>query len=220
MSKKCVMVDMVQGSDEWDSIRATMPTASRFSELVTPKKLDYSASSLKYQIELVARQLSVYVPPPPSFWMDHGTEEEPNALLCYERKNNASVDQFGFCMFEDRSAGGSPDGLIGQDGGIEVKCPKPETLISYHLNGDLPSEYRLQVQGYLWITGRSWWDFFAYHQDLPPFQIRVEPEQDVHEALEAGVAEFNSGLAKLKGIFEGQKTCFDYVCDLGEAVVI
>jgi len=212
-------VEILQGSDEWDSIRSQMPTASRFSELVTPAKLQYSASAKKYQYELLAKQLGVHCPAPPSFWMQHGIDEEPNAILCYERKNAVEVSKVGFVMLDNASAGGSPDGLIGDDGGIEVKCTAPETLISYHVSNKLPSAYVMQVQGYLWLTGREWWDFFAYHQDLPPFQIRIEADKKIHDALADAVPRFNAELNLVRQLFEEGKTGLDYLCDFGSEVV-
>lgn len=209
-----------QGSDAWDQVRYMMPTASRFSELITPKRLQYSASAKKYQLELIAKQLGIHIASPPSFWMDRGTEEEPNAILCYERKHDREVERVGFVMLDDESAGGSPDALVGDDGGLEIKCPSPEVLMEYHLKNVLPTEYWLQVQGYLWITNRDWWDFFAYHPELPPFEIRVEPDLEVHEALAKAVPTFNEELANLKAIFEGKKTGMDYLFAGAEEVTL
>lgn len=215
------VLNIRQGSDEWDTVRFKMPTASRFSDLLTPKRLQYSASSRKYQIELISKQLGVYIPPPPSFWMDRGTEEEPNAILCYERKNSVDVARVGFVMRDDGSAGGSPDGLVGDDGGLEIKCPSPEVLIDYHLKKELPSAYVMQVQGYLWLTGRKWWDFFGYHPDLPPFEIRVTADADIADALNEVVPRFNAEMRELKTVFEGRKTGLDYLFEFeGSEVVL
>ena len=72
--------------------------------------------------------------------------------------------------------GGSPDGLVGDDGLIEIKCPKASTLISYHAGKALPNQYKPQVQGLLMISGRDWCDFFAWHPGLKPFLLRVHAD--------------------------------------------
>jgi hypothetical protein len=69
--------------------------------------------------------------------------------------------------------GASPDGLVGDEGGIEIKCPLPHTHVSYLRAGDVPSKYIPQIQGCLWITGREWWDFMSYHPAMEDLIVRV-----------------------------------------------
>jgi len=94
------------------------------------------------------------------------------------------VTEVGFCMHDILRCGVSPDGLIGDDGGIEIKCPKPSTHVKYLRNGKLPSEYKAQVMGCLWITGREWWDFMSYHPQMPNLLIRVHRDEEYINQLE------------------------------------
>jgi hypothetical protein len=178
------IVDCIQGSEEWDRLRAR-PTASNFYRIISPAKGEYSrASASEYASEIVAKRLSVFTEPPPSFWMEWGTENEPSALASYEADNGVAVRKVGFVMPEFTDAyGGSPDGLVGDDGLLEIKCPKPETLIQYHAAGVLPDKYKPQVQGLMMITGLPWCDFYAWHPELAAFQVRVEADYDYHKKI-------------------------------------
>lgn len=167
----------MQGSEEWDRLRHR-PTASEFSSFITPAKGDYSKQSTAYAAKIVAKRLGVYTEPPPSYWMEWGTEQEPNARHAYTLQTGSEVQEVGFIMPDDTDAfGASPDGLIGDDGILETKCPAPETLISYHAAGVLPIQYKPQLQGLLLISGRQWCDFYAFHPHLTPFLLRVERDE-------------------------------------------
>ena len=171
------IIDVAQRSEEWDKLRAR-PTASNFYKFTTPAKGDYSKQATAYACEVIAKRLGVFVEAPPSFWMEWGVENEPWAREAYEAHDlGGDVEEVGFIMPDDTDAyGGSPDGLVGDDGMIEIKCPKPETLISYHATGMLPDQYKPQVQGLLMIAGRDWCDFFAWHPELAPFLYRVHAD--------------------------------------------
>ena len=111
--------------------------------------------------------------------MEWGTEQEPHAKQSYTAITGREIMDVGFVVPDDTDAFGcSPDGLVGTDGLVEVKCPAPETLITYHANGVLPDNYKPQVQGQLLVTGRKWCDFFAYHPALTPFLLRVNEDRD------------------------------------------
>jgi dihydrofolate reductase len=102
----------------------------------------------------------------------------------YELETDHEVTEVGFCMHDTLRCGVSPDGLIGDDGGIEIKCPKPSTHVKYLRKGTLPSEYKAQVMGCLWITGRQWWDFMSYHPQMPNLLIRVHRDDEYINQLE------------------------------------
>lgn len=199
------IVNVIQGSEEWEQLRCGVPTASNFDKIVTPAKGQLSKSSTSYAIELLANELGVSVPAPPSFWMEWGTETEPYAVAAYELLKGVKTETVGFVWPDDHERYGcSPDRLIGDDGLLEVKCPKPETVIEYHVNGVFPNEYKAQVQGQLFITGREWCDFFAYHPKLAPFLIRVERDEKFIASIAVALDEFCDSLAalreKLKGV--------------------
>ena len=173
-----------QGSPEWLAARLGIPSASMFAKLVTTKGI-WSASADAYINQLVAERLTgereeVFQ----SHHMLRGTELEPDARDLYSLMNDAEVTEVGFCLHDTLSAGCSPDGLIGEDGGLEIKCPAPSTHVEYLSGGVLPSKYKQQVMGCLWITGREWWDFVSYHPTMKPLIVRVERDEEYIAALE------------------------------------
>jgi hypothetical protein len=203
------IVDVIQGSEQWEKLRCGIPTASNFGKIVTPVKGQLAASSKAYAVELLANEMGVVVPPPPSFWMEWGIENEPYAVAAYEKITGRKTSAVGFVWPDDHARYGcSPDRLVEGNGLLEVKCPKPETLIEYHVNGGLPPEYKPQVQGQLLVTDREWCDFFAYHPKLKPFLFRVERDEAYITALENALEQFCDNLDELREKLQG----------LGEAV--
>ena len=173
-----------QGSPEWLAARLGIPSASMFAKLVTTKGI-WSASADAYINQLVAERLTgereeVFQ----SHHMLRGTELEPDARDLYSLMSDAEVTEVGFCLHDTLSAGCSPVGLIGEDGGLEIKCPAPSTHVEYLRGGVLPSKYKQQVMGCLWITGREWWDFVSYHPTMKPLIVRVERDEEYIAALE------------------------------------
>ena len=184
------IIDVRQQSEEWDRWR-NRPTASEFGNFCTPVKGEYSSQATAYAAKIVAKRLGVYTEPPPTFWMEWGTEHEPNAKLAYTKATGREIQDAGFILPDNTDAyGGSPDGLVGNDGLIEIKCPAPETLIAYHADGEFPQKYKPQVQGLLLISGREWCDFYVWHPELTPFLLRIESD----EKYQANIAE---GLLRL-----------------------
>lgn len=181
------IIDCIPRSDEWHSWR-NRPTASEFSSFITPARGDYSAQATAYAAKIVAKRLGVYVEPPPTFWMEWGTDHEPDAKRAYVAETGHAITEVGFVLPDHTDAfGGSPDALVGEDGLLECKCPAPETLIAYHANGELPAQYKPQVQGLLLITGRAWSDFWCYHPHLPPFLLRVEADVPYQNKIAEGL---------------------------------
>lgn len=181
------IIDVIQRSEEWERWRAR-PTASEFGTFITPARGDYSKQATLYAAKIVAKRLGVHVEPPPSFWMEWGTENEPYAKAAYTAQTGNEITEVGFVVPDNTDAyGGSPDGLVGDEGLVEVKCPAPETLISYHANGELPAQYNPQVQGLLMITERKWCDFFTWHPCLTPFLVRVERDEKYQSRIAKGL---------------------------------
>lgn len=173
-----------QGSPEWLAARLGIPSASMFAKIVTTKG-SWSTSADTYINQLVAERLTgereeVFQ----SHHMIRGTELEPDARDLYSLMTNSEVIEVGFCLHDTLAAGCSPDGLIGENGGLEIKCPAPSTHVEYLRGGVLPSKYKQQVMGCLWITGREWWDFVSYHPTMKPLIVRVERDEEYIAALE------------------------------------
>lgn len=176
-----------QRSPEWYALRTGMPTASEFSRIITSTG-ERSKSFLGYAKTLAA---DLYVGRPvDSFegngWTDRGREQEAHALELY-RFAHGEVEPIGLVTTDDGSAGCSPDGLVGADGMVEVKCLKAENHISailyYRDKGRCPTDYVQQTQGQLLICERKWCDLVFYHPDLPELVIRQEPDPKIFEAL-------------------------------------
>lgn len=157
-----------QGSAEWLAARAGRPTASEFASIMATVKSGESASRRNYRTKLVVERLTGK--PLPTFQsaaMRQGTEREPDARMAYMVKTGAVVEEVGLCLHDTLDCGSSPDGLIGADGGLEIKCPELSTHMEYLMLPGEPAEYRWQIQGGMWITGRAWWDFVSFNPDFP-----------------------------------------------------
>lgn len=181
-------IDCEQGSDEWIAARLGIPSASMYGKIITTQG-KWSTQADTYINQLVAEKLTGEQTP---FYqnehMARGTELEPDARKMYEFIKDVEVQEVGFCLHDALEAGASPDGLIGEDGGLEIKCPAPATHVEYLRGGKLPSKYKQQVMGCLWITGREWWDFMSYHPSMKPLIVRVERDEDYIAELEACVS--------------------------------
>lgn len=176
-----------QGSDEWLESRLGRPTASNFGKLITPTGKP-SASAEGYINELIAQRITGEIP---EFFkseaMERGNELEPHAKASYEFTEDVEVVEVGLCLHDEFECGASPDGLIGEDGGIEIKCPLPHTHVAYLRAGEVPSKYIPQIQGCMWITGREWWDFMSYHPAMEDLIVRVHRDEAYIKKLSAAV---------------------------------
>lgn len=173
------IIDCLQRSPEWWRIRRGLPTASSFDKLLTPARMKPSASQDSWICELVAERFASVWPNEGGYVsssMQHGIDTEDTARRWYEFDNDVEVTQVGFCLSDCGRFGCSPDGLVGDDGLLELKCPDAHTHVQYLLSGDLPLEYKCQCHGSLAVTGRKWIDFMSFHEDFPPLVVRVEPD--------------------------------------------
>ncbi len=172
--------DFPQRSPEWWAIRRGIPTASGFSRIITSKGEPASAQA-GYIAELVAEAVSDQ--PLPNYQpfrgkaVNDGLANEDEARRWYELEHGVEVTQVGFCLSDCDRYGCSPDGLVGDDGGIELKCPALKTHAAYAIKGTLPNQYKAQVHGSLIVTGRPWWAFVSYADGLSPFVVRVVPDE-------------------------------------------
>lgn len=179
-----LIVDCIQGTDEWWNAKLGIPSASNFDYIITPAKLDYSKSATTYRNKLLAEQIRRK--PDDGFqsdWMKRGHEVEEEARDWYGFKYDCNPQQVGFCLHDSKRYGCSPDSLINEDGGTEIKCPSPGVHVGYQLANKLPTKHRLQVLGSLLVTGRDWWDFISYDPDMDKFVVRTYAK-DVEEDLE------------------------------------
>lgn len=188
-----VIITCDQGTPEWYQARLGIPTASEFSTVMAKGQGKTRATYMrKLAGEIITGQ------PTESYsnaHMERGKEMEAEARAAYEFLTDNIVEEVGFVRTD--VAGCSPDGLVGDDGGVEIKTKLPHLLIECLERGTLPPEHRAQVQGSLWITGRAWWDFVAYWPGMPTFTCRVEPDVEYIAAMAADIEAFNADLADL-----------------------
>jgi len=188
------IINCEQRSPEWFEIKAGVPSPSKFAEIITTKGLP-SKQRDKYLYQLAGESVAgIREDSYQSAAMQRGCELESEARTVYEFMTGNQVVEVGFIKCD--TAGGSPDGLINDDGGVEIKCPLISTHVGYKVSGKLPTTYFQQVQGYLYITGRQWWDFFSYYPGLKPLLVRVVPDKKFHEVLHNELIKFNEDLKK------------------------
>jgi len=186
------IIECKQGTPEWFAARVGKVTASVMDRIITPKTGKPSAQQHGLICEMLADESMGGAPDGVEFMsraMEHGVTVEPEARRWYAFDADADVEQVGLCVSDCGRFGCSPDGLVGEDGGLELKCPLAKTHIGYILAGGLPDDYKAQVHGSLIVTGRSWWDFVSYCYGLPAFKVRVVRD-DFTAALEAELLAF------------------------------
>ncbi|HUT57336.1 MAG TPA: YqaJ viral recombinase family protein [Phycisphaerae bacterium] len=181
-----------QGTLEWAMGRLGIPTASCFDKLLTPQTRKPSTSRDPYRAELVAEWLMGQpLDWGTNAWMERGTELEDEARRWYEMDRGVDVEQVGLVLRDDGLVGGSPDGLVGADGGLEIKCPAAVQHVKYLLGiDDLATAHTGQVQGYMYLTGRASWDVLSYNPALPAVVVRVARDEDYQAALVAVLEPF------------------------------
>lgn len=186
------IIDCKQGSTEWSQARLGVVTASEIDALVTPLfKIKSGQGVQTYLYQKLAERIMGYAGKSGGTWaMDQGNIIETVAVPWYEFANDVEVRRVGFCLADDGKIGCSPDGLVGDDGGLEVKSPQPPRQIEYLLDGVVPTEYMPQIQMSLYVTGRAWWDFVSFHRFLPPIVIRVLPDDKAQAAIETALDGF------------------------------
>lgn len=178
---------------EWRAARLGKLTASRFGDVLADSR---TARYRNYLAEIVAEIEGV-----PDFeddkpWFQHGRAWEPEARSLYEWERDVEVRQVGFISHPKLTyVGASPDGLIGDLGGLEIKSRKSLREHLKVVDKGLPSEHKPQVQGNLWVTGRQWWDFVSYYRTEDGRErrihiVRVYRDEKYIERLETACAMF------------------------------
>jgi len=191
------MIEMMeQGTDAWFEARIGKVTASRVADVIAKTKTGYSTSRDNYMAQLVCERLTKQKAEGfTNAAMQHGTETEPLARLSYEVAQNVLVDEVGFVPHPSiEMAGASPDGLVGDDGLLEIKCPNTATHIETLLSQTVPGKYNTQMQFQMACTGRKWCDFVSFDNRLPhELQLFVKrvPRDDVFiKQIEAEIVQF------------------------------
>lgn len=195
---------MEQGSMEWKLARAGKVTASRISDVMAKIKTGEAAAREDYRAQLAA-EIITGEPQDDGFVtkdMAFGTEQEKFARAAYEVLTGGFVDEVGVIDHPTiERAAASPDGLVGSDGLVEIKCPKVKTHIKYLMTSRIPTDYMLQMQWQMACTGRKWCDWISYRGDLPGTMgmliIRVNRDDKKIAEIEAEVKAFNESVDKM-----------------------
>jgi len=187
---------MEQRSEEWFQARLGKVTASRVADVLAKIKSGESASRRNYKIQLVSERLTgekqeTYI----NQAMQDGIDREFYAREKYVQQFG-EVEEIGFIQHPTLEAGASPDGMVGEDGILEIKCPMGSTHTETLMTQDIPSKYIPQVQFQLLVTGRKWCDFVSYNPMFPEhlqlFVKRIEADPVYQKELESEVKQFLS----------------------------
>ena len=191
----------IQGSQEWLAERAGKVTASMISNVLMKPE---TAGFKDYQAQLVAEILTGK-PQGSDFTsaaMQFGTETEPLARSAYEAETGFLVNEVGLCQHPSiERSGASPDGLVDNDGLVEIKCPKVATHLAYLIANVVPAAYKNQMMWQMAVTGRDWCDFVSFRPDLPEhlqlFIVRFNRDPARILELENAVIAFLDGVDKM-----------------------
>ncbi len=196
--------DITQGSPEWHSLRCGILTASEMKLILTPTlKIASNDKERSHLFELLAQRITQYVEP--SYISDNmirGKEDEIAARDLYAATYEP-VEEVGFVTNDDIgfTIGYSPDGLVGHDGLIECKSRCQKYQIETIVTGEVPSEYVLQLQTGLLVTGREWIDFISYCAGMPMFTKRVYRDQTIIDAIVSAAEAFEVRLQDKLALF-------------------
>lgn len=199
--KLTVLPDLLQGSDEWHAQRRGMVTASVVGKLITSKTLKPASNDESRGLTalLAAERITGWTDP--VFMSDdmfRGIEDEPRARDKYS-ETYAPVKETGFMVREENGIkiGYSPDGLVGDDGLIEIKSRRPKIHLKHILSGHAPIENMAQMQCGLLVSERKWCDYVSYSGGMPLWTVRVYPDERWFEAILAAVNAFEANAAEM-----------------------
>jgi putative phage-type endonuclease len=199
-----------QRTTEWFQARLGKVTSSRVADVIAKTKTGYSASRENYMAQLVVERMTNKISESyTNAAMEWGVANEKFARAAYELKMDIMVDETGLVDHPTiPMAGASPDGLVGEDGLVEIKCPNTATHIETLLSGEPDAKYVKQMQWQMSCTGRAWCDFVSFDPRMPEnlrlFVKRVQRDDSLIAELEEEVrkflAELEGKVLKLKGL--------------------
>lgn len=182
--------EVEQGSYEWLELRLGIPTASEFNKIFSPVQLKKSTQQKDYMYELIAeRILKRPLDDISSVWLDRGRAEENRAIKAYEFMNDVVVKKVGFIKNDDQNVGASPDGVVGEKGGVEVKVPNAKNYLRIVAEENY-NKYKTQMQCCMWISEREWWDLVIHNEAFGSHVKRFERDDDFIKKMEEHLNEF------------------------------
>lgn len=203
------MLDVAQGTDAWRQARLGFATGSRMDDVMAKGRSGApSASRANYLAQLVIERLTgAPMETYSNAAMDRGTELEPEARSAYEFHAGVTVVETGFCEHPTiASTGASPDGMVGDDGLVEIKCPNSATHLATLRGGEIAKGYMLQMQWQMACTGRQWCDFVSYDPRFPihlRLHVRRVPRDngliaEMTGAVKAFLADVDAAVSELE----------------------
>jgi putative phage-type endonuclease len=191
-------MEIEQRTDDWFAARLGKVTASRVADVIAKTKTGYSASRENYMAQLVVERLTQtkaesYI----NTAMQWGTDQEPFARAAYEAAQGVMVEEVGFVPHPTIDmAGASPDGLVGDDGLVEIKCPNTAAMIEALLTKKVPGKYFTQMQFQMACTGKKFCDYAVFDPRMPAkaqlFVTRVDRDDAYIAEIEAEIVKFLS----------------------------
>lgn len=202
------VIDVPQRSPEWHAARLGIATGSGFSNILADKS---TAAYRNYLTKLALEKITGKAQGG-GFMneaMKQGVRREPEARMFYEILTGFFVEEVGFCLHDSLPCGVSPDGLIGLEKGLEIKCVTPGKHLEYMGLKGAPSEYKAQIQGCLWVTERDSWDFVSYCPEFPEnarLIVRtISRDEPYIERIADGVAMFALAVNKTAELIQNFK---------------
>ncbi len=188
-----------QGTPRWLQLRAGIPTASEFKNLISPtfeiRKWSTEMPNTYLATKLAEKWRGMPAETFSSNAMEQGAIREHQAIPWYEGIYDNPVEKVGFITTDDGLIGASPDGLIAPNRGIECKVPEPPTHTKYLIGGKLPDEYAAQVHGSMYVAGADSWVFMSWRPEFPKLVLLIERDDKKIAILAEALAEFNDRLA-------------------------
>lgn len=186
--------EIIQQTPDWYALKCGVLSASLMADIITAKTMKFAENQTCRNLidEIAIQRITKYIEPSfQGFDMIRGNVEEKLARDLY-RKNYAPVEICGFVTNDDFgfTLGWSPDGLVGDDGCIEVKSRKHRLQFATILSGTVPDEYRVQVQTGLLVGRREWCDFISYSGALNMLALKIEPDLELQDAIKNCAFEF------------------------------
>lgn len=193
--------DIAQGSVDWELLRAGKVTASEMDSLITPLGKIRSGEGVKTYLTKKVAEIWLGGPlPSANFWDgEQGQFLEEIAKPAFTLQTGMEIENVAFISSDDERAGCSPDGILGDSLGLELKCPHIETHIRYLLDGKLPPDYIAQVQGSMFVTGFKQWKFCSFRRNFPLFILTIDRDEEFCDSLGEAISLFNEDVSAALG---------------------
>jgi len=195
-----IILDHKQGTPEWREARKGVLSASSFHKLITSTGKPSSQAQGLISEVILGKYYNAYPESMTTAAMQHGINMEPEARKCFEFMHELEVIETGFILHDSKEYGCSPDGLINDNSGVEIKCPTDSVMLGYERNPKtLVSKYIQQVTGCMMVTGRTEWYLFAYSELIPPVCILIKLDEEYAGKLKAEIVKAHDEIINYKG---------------------